>query len=61
MEKMKMHSKNITQEQIEKLMELFPNCVTESVAGAIHELPLRKTIDWDLLKQELSDHIVEGP
>ena len=30
MEKMKMHSSNLTQENIRKIMELFPNCVTES-------------------------------
>ena len=30
MEKMKMQSKDLTREQIEKLMELFPSCVTET-------------------------------
>ena len=29
MNKLKMHSPNLTQENIRKLMELFPNCVTE--------------------------------
>jgi adenine-specific DNA-methyltransferase len=53
MEKMKMHSPDLTQENIVKLAELFPNCVTEGPKG--------KSVDFDLLRQELSDHIVEGP
>ena len=30
MKKLKMHSPDITQENIAKLAELFPNCVTEA-------------------------------
>ena len=30
MEKMKMHSPNLTQENIGRIRELFPGCVTES-------------------------------
>ena len=29
MEKMKMHSPNLTQENIRRIRELFPGCVTE--------------------------------
>jgi len=29
MDKLKMHSPNLTQDNIRKIMELFPNCVTE--------------------------------
>ncbi|MEE3632447.1 site-specific DNA-methyltransferase, partial [Escherichia coli] len=42
----------------EKIQALFPNCVTES-RGANGELKL--VIDFDQLKQELSNSIVEGP
>ncbi len=58
MDKLKMHSPNLTEENITKLASLFPNCVTESKdkTGT-----LKKSIDFDLLKQELSTHIVEGP
>lgn len=56
MEKMKMHSPNLTQENIRKIMELFPNCVTEA-----EDKKLRMKIDFDLLRQELSESIVEGP
>ncbi|MBF2054799.1 MAG: site-specific DNA-methyltransferase, partial [Candidatus Sericytochromatia bacterium] len=58
MDKLKMHSPNLTQQNIQKLFELFPHCVTESqdAKGQLH-----RTIDFDLLKQELSERIVEGP
>lgn len=58
MEKLKMHSSNLVEQNIEKLADLFPNCVTESkgVDGK-----LQQAIDFDLLKQELSRNIVEGP
>ncbi|WP_421225658.1 site-specific DNA-methyltransferase [Aeromonas enteropelogenes] len=58
MEKLKMHSPNLVEQNIEKLASLFPNCVTES-KGA--DGKLKQAIDFDLLKQELSRHIVEGP
>ncbi|MGN5173493.1 site-specific DNA-methyltransferase [Aeromonas sp. 102P] len=58
MEKLKMHSPNLVEQNIEKLAELFPNCVTET-KGA--DGKLQQAIDFDLLKQELSRHIVEGP
>lgn len=57
MEKLKMHTPNITDANIQKLAELFPNCVTETKDEA--GLPI-KAIDFDLLKQELANNIVEG-
>ncbi|MCB1149410.1 MAG: site-specific DNA-methyltransferase [Chlamydiia bacterium] len=58
MKKMKMHSPNLTQENIARIRELFPNCVTEA-----HDEngELRLAVDFDLLRQELSESIVEGP
>ncbi|GHY50478.1 TPA: site-specific DNA-methyltransferase [Vibrio vulnificus] len=58
MDKLKMHSPDMTQQNIEKIQAFFPNCVTES-RGANGELKL--AIDFDQLKQELSNSIVEGP
>ncbi|MGB4209640.1 MAG: site-specific DNA-methyltransferase [Thermovirgaceae bacterium] len=58
MENLKMHSPNLTEENIARLAELFPNCVTESRE---EKGILKKSIDFDLLRQELADHIVEGP
>lgn len=53
-----MHSPNFVDQNIEKLASLFPNCVTEAKNS---QGELTKAIDFDLLKQELSTHIVEGP
>ena len=39
-------------------MQLFPGCVTEA-RDANGKLKL--AVDFDQLRQELSDHIVEGP
>jgi len=48
---------DFTDQNIAKLAELFPNCVTES---RDEDGALQKAIDFDLLKQELSKNIVEG-
>ncbi|MGE8175419.1 site-specific DNA-methyltransferase [Pseudomonas fluorescens] len=58
MDKLKMHSPNLTNANIEKLIQLFPNCGTEVVNG---RGGLKKAIDFDLLRQELSEQVVEGP
>ncbi len=58
MEKLKLHTPDITTQNIEKLAELFPSCVTE--AQDDHGRTT-KTIDFDQLRQELSGNIVEGP
>ena len=58
MEKMKMHSPNLTQENIARIRELFPNCVTEARS---EDGKLRLAVDFDQLRQELSESIVEGP
>ncbi|MEX9986192.1 site-specific DNA-methyltransferase [Providencia rettgeri] len=57
MDKLKMHSPDMTQQNIAKIQALFPNCVTESI-GVDGELKL--AIDFDQLKQELSDSLLEG-
>lgn len=59
MDKLKMHSPDLSQDNIAKIRELFPGCVTEArdeATGAV-----RLAVDFDQLRQELSDHIVEGP
>ena len=59
MDKLKMHSPDLSQENIAKIRELFPGCVTEAHDKARGQL--RLAVDFDQLRQELSDHIVEGP
>ncbi|WLF72356.1 MULTISPECIES: site-specific DNA-methyltransferase [Acinetobacter] len=56
-DKLKMHSPNLVDANIEKIAALFPNCVTEA-QGENGEL--KKAVDFDLLKQELSQVLVEG-
>lgn len=51
-DKLDMQSPDLVEQNFEKLAELFPNCVTESITG--------KAIDFDLLKQELNHAVVEG-
>ena len=58
MEKLKLHTPDITTQNIEKLAELFPNCVTEA---RDEQGRVTKAIDFDQLRQELSGSIVEGP
>ncbi len=57
MDKMKMHTVDVTDENIKKIGELFPNCVTERLD--VNGKP-EKAIDFDMLRQELSKNIVEG-
>lgn len=53
-----MTSPDLTDANITKLAELFPTVVTEIVD---EEGNPKRAIDFDLLRQELSDHVVEGP
>ena len=69
-----MHTPNLTQDNIARIRELFPGCVVEakdegegmkdenlSASFGLPNSSLRYAIDFDLLRQELSGHIVEGP
>lgn len=56
--KLKMHSPDGTEANIDKLAELFPNCVTEFED---ENGQLKHAIDFDQLRQELSGHVVDGP
>ncbi|CAH5970880.1 hypothetical protein AI3057V1_0636 [Citrobacter freundii] len=58
MEKLKMHSPNLTQDNIARIRDLFPGCVTEAKGegGSV-----KLAVDFDQLRQELDDSIVEGP
>ena len=57
MDKMKLHSPDLSQDNIARLRDLFPGCVTEV---ANENGKLRLAVDFDQLRQELSDDIVEG-
>lgn len=53
-----MHSPNLTQDNIARILDLFPGCVTEAKG---EDGSVRLAVDFDQLRQELSDSIVEGP
>ncbi len=58
MEKLRMQTTNIVDENIKRIGELFPNCLTERLdENGRPEV----AIDFDQLRQELSKDIVEGP
>lgn len=58
MEKLRMTSPDLTDANISKLAELFPTVITEATDA---EGNVTRAVDFDLLRQELSDHVVEGP
>ncbi|WP_442046817.1 site-specific DNA-methyltransferase [Novosphingobium sp. YAF33] len=58
MDKLEMHSPDLSQENIAKIRALFPDCVAEA---ADDQGNIRLAIDFDQLRQALSDHVVEGP
>lgn len=57
MEKMKMESVNLAEQNIEKIGSLFPNCITEIIDN---NGKLKKAINFDILKQMLSSDVIEG-
>ena len=52
-----MHTQDVAEANIEKIGQLFPNCLTERIN---ENGKLEKAIDFDILKQELSKEVVEG-
>lgn len=57
MEHLNMQSMDKVAANVAKIRELFPNCVTERINN---EGKLEHAIDFDMLRQELSDHVVDG-
>jgi adenine-specific DNA-methyltransferase len=58
MDKLKMQSPNLVDANIDKIAALFPHCITEDrdENGVV-----RRVVDFDQLRQELSASLVEGP
>jgi len=57
MDKMRMETQDLTEKNVEKICALFPNCVTETVD---ENGKSKKAINFDLLKQVLSDEVIDG-
>ena len=58
MDKMKMQTNDLADENFKKLKELFPNAVTETKDENGNVV---RAIDKDVLRQEISVQVVEGP
>ena len=56
MDKLKMHTPDKVDENIEKIGALFPNAVTEVIKDGV----VTHAIDFDVLRQELSNVVVDG-
>lgn len=62
MDRLKMHTENGTDKKFDILKNLFPNAITEKIAGYdMKGNPLiERAIDADILRQEISTSVVEG-
>ena len=63
MDKMRMESVNITAQNIDRIAEMFPNCITEALdderSTQDHRV-YKKVVNFELLKQMLSDEVLDG-
>lgn len=57
MERLALETRNITDENIKKILELFPNVATETLD---ENGKLKTAIDFEKLKQELSEVVIDG-
>lgn len=62
MDKLKMHTPNLADENFKKLAAMFPNAVTETITGYEEDGKpiIERAIDADVLRQEISAQVVEG-
>ena len=57
MDKMKFESPDMTAQNIDRIADLFPNCVTEASDG---HGGIKRAVNFELLKQMLSPDVVDG-
>ena len=57
MNKMRMESVDMTEQNIDKIGKLFPNCITEAMD---ENGKLKKAINFEMLRQMLFDDVLEG-
>lgn len=62
MDKLKMHTPNLADENFKKLAAMFPNAVTETITGYEENGKpiIERAIDADVLRQEISAQVVDG-
>ncbi len=63
MEKMRMESVDMTGQNIDRIAEMFPNCITEALDEE-HSTPehkvYKKVVNFEILKQMLSGDVLDG-
>lgn len=57
MDKLKMHTSNLADENFKKLSSMFPNAVTETLN---ENGDIVRAIDVDILQQEISGTVIAG-
>ena len=57
MDKCRMTSRDLVQDNIDAIGQLFPNCIND---GQGEDVKLERGIDFEVLKQELSRSVIEG-
>lgn len=63
MEKMRMESVDMTAQNIDRIAELFPNCITEALdeeRSTLGHKVYKKVVNFEILKQMLSDEVLDG-
>lgn len=63
MNKMRMESANMTEQNIERIGAIFPNCITEMLdeeKSTSDNKVYKKAVNFEILKQMLSDEIIDG-
>lgn len=63
MDKMRMESMDMTTRNIEKIGELFPNCITEMLdeeKSTPDKKIYKKAVNFEVLKQMLSENVLDG-
>ncbi len=59
-EKLSAATPDLSRQNVRRIAELFPECLTEGPEGTASDRG-EPVIDFDLLRQALADHLVEGP
>ncbi len=62
MDRLKMHTRDLAEENFRRLAELFPGAVTETITGYGEDgrAIVERAVDADILRQEISAQVVEG-
>ena len=63
MEKMRMESVDMTEQNVDKIAALFPNCITEALdeeKSTPEKKVYKKVVNFDMLRQMLSGEVSEG-